>query len=82
MINVDVYVPSLDQNLDFELDETVHISQIIGELKDILSKKTRQEGTSGTADFTLCLLRQKRVLPMQMTLETCGVKNGDRLLLV
>lgn len=79
MINVDVYVPALDTIEDFELDETVPVSQILHEMTEILSKCAREESTG---DFLLCLPEEQRILSLHMTLQMCGVKNGDRLMFI
>lgn len=82
MINVDVYIPSIDEVLDFQIDEEVMVSQVVNEMIEILTKRTRENLSSERAAFMLVLLREKRVLPRVLSLQQCGVMNGDRLLLV
>ena len=82
MINVDVYIPSIDEVLDFQIDEEVMVSQVVNEMTEILTKRTRENLSSEKTAFMLVLLREKRVLPRVLSLQQCGVMNGDRLLLV
>lgn len=82
MINVDVYVPSMDEVLDFDLDENANISQILNEMTEILLKCAREEPGRHLDGFLLCIPKEERVLPAHLTLKLCGVKNGDRLMLV
>ncbi len=82
MINVDVYIPSMDEVLDFQIDEDVMVSQVVNEMVEILAKRTREEIPSGQDAFMLVLVKEKRVLPRILTLQQCGVINGDRLMLV
>lgn len=82
MVNVDVYVPSLDEVLDFELDESVPVSQLLSEMTEILAKRAKEDADVGRKGFLLCIPQERRTLPAHLTLQMCGVKNGDRLMLV
>ena len=82
MINVDIYVPSLDEVLDFQLDETVSTSLIIREIQEILCKRMKETIESEDSQFMLCLPEQERVLSFHLSLQENGVINGNRLLLV
>lgn len=82
MINVDIYVPSLDEILDFQLDENVRISQLLNEISEMLCKKTKENLNEKPSDFILCVPGNERILPSNMTFGECGIKNGCRLLLV
>ena len=82
MILVDIYVPSLDENFDFQLDENTQTRFVTDEVEDILGKMVRAEADSYRKRFLLCSFEQQRVLPANQTLKMCGIKNGSRLLLV
>ncbi|MCI5934783.1 MAG: EsaB/YukD family protein [Lachnospiraceae bacterium] len=82
MINVDVYVPSIDEVLDFQLDECVPVTQIINEMTEVLSRRMRQEQQEIQGSFLLALPGERRILPGNLSLQKCGVENGNRLLLV
>lgn len=82
MINVDIYIPALDEVKDFELDETVAVSQILNEMREILAKQEREELGQQTEGLLLCIPKEERILSPHLTIQMCGVKNGDRLMLV
>lgn len=82
MILVDIYVPSVDQEFDFGLDETVKISGIIEEVASMVSQKEQCELKGNPAEFLLCSMRDKAILPRDKTLSECGISNGNRLILV
>lgn len=82
MVNVDVYVPSLDETPDFKLDENAPVSQLLDEMTEILAKRAKEDAGADLKGFLLCIPREKRVLPAHLTLQQCGVKNGDRLMLI
>ena len=75
MTLVDVYVPSVDHEYDFGLDEKTKISGIIEEIASMVSQKEQCE-------LLLCSMKDKTILPRDKTLEECGILNGSRLILV
>lgn len=82
MILVEIYVPAMDENYDFMLDEDTKVEQIIGELEEMLSKKAKSVCTDPIEAFILCSRDRKEVLPMQKTLAACHIRDGSQLLLV
>ncbi len=82
MILVEVYVAALDARYDFELDENVQIQQIVGEICEMLSKKTKERTKASTGNFLLCSMESKEVLSGGKTLYQCGVRDGSCLVLV
>jgi hypothetical protein len=82
MILVEVYVPVLDQTDDFELDESVPVSQIVAELVEMLSKKTKSKIPEMMDEFLLCSLDYNEPLNAKRTLSENGIKDGQTLLLV
>ena len=81
MIFVDVYVPSLDKEYDFHLDETVTVDTLIREMAEIISQKEQCEIIGNKKDFMLCLQEKEKILPFHMTLQECGVHTGSRIIL-
>ena len=79
MIIVDVYVPSVDDSFDFQLDEHATIDAVIMDMVGIISKKT---GSITDGDFALYDSITKRRLHGSDTLGNAGVKEGERLILV
>lgn len=82
MILVDIYVPSVDQEFDFGLDETAKIAGIIEEIASMVSQKEQCELKGNTEELLLCSMRDKAILPREKTLAECDIVNGSRLLLV
>ena len=82
MILVDIYVPSVDREFDFGLDEKAGIAGIIEEVASLVSQKEQCE-LKGNADvLLLCSMEDKAILPRDKSLEQCHIHNGSRLMLV
>ena len=82
MILVDIYVPSVDQEFDFGLDETARISGIIEEVASMISQKQQCELKGSADELLLCSMQDRAILPKGKTLEQCDIRNGSRLILV
>ena len=82
MIVVDIYVPSLDQYYDFMVDENAKIHQLIDEMCEIFSQKTKCPETMQPDQFILCSSYTQAILPGEMTLAQCQVRDGSTLILV
>ena len=82
MILVDIYVPSVDREFDFGLDERAKISSIIEEVSSMISQKEQCELRGNVEELLLCNMEDSAILPRQKTLEQCNVCNGKRLMLV
>lgn len=82
MILVDIYIPSLDKNYDFQVDGTVSVENLTMEISEMIGNETKSGKISGAEDFMLCSLDQNKVLKKYNTLTDCGIKNGSRLMLV
>ena len=82
MILVDVYIPSLDDNFDFMLDEDTEIRKIIMEINEMIAKKMKSKKAPNTDEFLLYLMDKQIMLDKEQTLYGCGVRDGSRLMLV
>lgn len=82
MILVDVYVPSVDDKFDFELDENILTEKIIEELSGIVAKKMKNTGTGYLAQFDLYDVKKGIHINNNKTLFESGIKDGDQLMLV
>ena len=82
MILVDIYVPSVDREYDFGLDEKAKISSIIEEVASMVSQKEQCELKGNAETLLLCNVNDRTILPRQKTLEQCNIGNGKRLMLV
>ena len=82
MINVDIYIASMDQNMEFRLDEDVKIRTIILEIMNVMESLLKISVESDTASFCLCSQRLELILNRELTLSESGIRNGDHLILV
>lgn len=82
MILVDIYIPSLDRTYDFQVDETVPTGTLIVELTEMIRNKSRFGNAASTEEFMLCSMEQERILQKADSLQSCGIRNGSRLMLV
>ena len=82
MILTDIYIPSVDEVFDFELDEHAQIQQIIKEIIEMIAKRTKSVSIGHEEDFLLYNMSKKTALREDTTLSLCGVVNGDRLMLI
>ncbi len=82
MILVDVYVPAMDDNYDFMVDENVAVSQIVTEIGGMISKKVKETLLEQDADFQLYSMNTGTLLNSGQSLYMNNVTDGCRLLLV
>lgn len=82
MILVDVLIPSIGQEFDFELDDTVKISGIIEEIASMAGQKVQCDLKGDISELLLCEMQEGRILPKEKTLSDCQISNGRKLLLV
>lgn len=82
MILVDIYIPSLDKNYDFQVDENASVGNLTMEISEMIGNETKSGKISETENFMLCSLDQNKILKKYNTLKDCGMKNGSRLMLV
>lgn len=82
MIVVDINVPAVDKNYNFSLNEDVHIKSVIDEVTEMIGQKEHADLCGDIGQLNLFHLSGMRALPRENTLNECGVKNGDTLLLV
>ena len=82
MILTDIYAAAVDQTFDFMLDENAELSSVLLEVTDMIARKTGSKNPENARDFMLYLVRRETPLPLNMTLYECGVRDGDKLILV
>ncbi|GFI19446.1 hypothetical protein IMSAGC009_04627 [Lachnospiraceae bacterium] len=82
MILVDVFVPSVNNVYDFQLDENTPVQRVIGEICELIGQKERCGLTGNAEELMLCSRNEKCILPGDCTLMACGVKTGNSLILV
>jgi hypothetical protein len=82
MITVDVYVPSVDREYDFSLDQNVRINTIIEEICEMIAHKEHSEIVGNTQELVLCDRSEGRILEGTQTLASSRIRTGGSLLLV
>ena len=82
MILVDIYVPSLDKTYDFQVDETIQTEKIIMEIAEMIGNDVKTEKKPEIEKMFLCSMDQERILQKNLSLKSCEIKNGSRLMLV
>lgn len=82
MILVDVFVPSVEQQFDFSLNETVLISHVIEEISALVAQREQCELQGDSEQLLLCDAQTASILPKNKTLQQCEIQNGGRLILV
>ena len=81
MINVDVYVPSLDRVYNFNLDEELKLSVLIEELSELICKKEHSLLEGEKERFIMGSIDQRLNFNSEYSLKEYSVKNGERLIL-
>lgn len=82
MILIDIHVASLGESIDFRVDETVKISQVLSEISEMLTVKYRTNLNKPINEFLLCSYDEKKILDENLTLWEYNITNGSKLLLV
>lgn len=82
MILVDIFVPSVNNVYDFQLDECTPIGTIIEEIGELIEQKEHCKMVGDVSELMLCLQKDKRILPKDRTLKECRVQTGNSMLLV
>lgn len=82
MILVDIYVPAVDDNYDFLLDEDANINALMTEITEMLAKKIGSSKFNGADEFVLYHADRETPLSEGKSLYESGVRDGDKLILV
>ncbi len=82
MILVDILVPSVATEYDFQLDEDAMVVDIIGEIAELVGQKEHSEIVGNIDELMLCKMKDDKVLSKNLSLRACGVQTGDSLMLV
>lgn len=82
MILVDVYVPSVGNSYDFQLDEMINVGILIEEISEMIGQKEHSEITGAVKELLLCDKASRRVLAKNKGLAAQEIKTGSSLILV
>lgn len=82
MIIVDIYVPVLEREYDFKLDEKRTVAEIKEEICRLIEQKERCKLQGESREMILCEKEEERIFLSFYTLEQCGIKTGSQLMLL
>lgn len=82
MILVDIYIPVLDKTYDLQVDEEVSIGDLIVEIAEMIGNETKSRKKLPVERFLLCSMDRETIFQKKLSLQSYGVKNGSRLMLV
>lgn len=82
MILVDIEVLANGRTYDFRLDENAYIADLIDEIGAMLVLNGDEHTQEDIRDMLLCDYVQRRILPLDTTLKSCGIGSGDRLFFI
>lgn len=82
MILVDVFVPSLSNHYEFQLDEAVKIELLIDEIAEMICQKEHCNLAGKKSELCLCKYQGESIMKKQTTLSQNQVIDGSRLILV
>lgn len=82
MILVDIYVPSIGNTYDFQLDEDVPVCSVIEEISEMIGQKEHCQIVGDMKKLMLCAGKDRRILGKDCTLAECRINTGDSLILV
>ncbi|MBP3593865.1 MAG: hypothetical protein J6J44_05005 [Lachnospiraceae bacterium] len=82
MILVDVFVPSMNNNYEFQLDENTKLDVLIEEITEIICQKEHCSLHGDRKKLCLCQYFGESLLDRGTTLAGNGIADGARLILV
>lgn len=81
MILIDIEACAFNEVYDFHIDETVLVSSVVEEIDEIITQREQCVPVK-SHDNMLLFTQDGRLLPSNLTLNQCGVKTGDKLILI
>ncbi len=82
MILTDIYIPAVDADYDFMLDENVPVSQVMEEVSEMISKKVKEKKPGQISDFILYSMDTGTLLDHSLSLYANGIHDGSRMIFV
>lgn len=82
MILVQIEVPSLDRQYQFNLDESVRVETIIAEVVEVISQREQCRLTGEVSGLSLCSKEREIILDRGKSLFDQGIKKADTLILL
>lgn len=81
MIIADVYVPVVNKNYDFSINEKTAIAMVLEEISEMIAQKEGCNTVVNPDGFILCNGDKETILNPEHTLEQYGIGNGAHLIL-
>ena len=82
MILVNIFIPLIDKEYEFKLNEDVPVYWSIEEVSALICQKEQFTLPSNTQKFMLYKIECSQTLSVSLSLYENDIKNGDRLILV
>ena len=82
MINVDIFVPTVNRTYNCKVDEDSRISLLVEELTELISKKERNTLKGNQNQLILGSVDKGMIFDRAHSLREYSVKNGETLVLV
>ena len=82
MILTDIYIPAVDANYDFMLDENVPAVLVMEEISEMICKKLKEKKPRQITDFVLYAMDTGTLLDQNLSLYANGIHDGSRLIFV
>lgn len=82
MINVDIFIPSMDRTYNFNLDEESKIRFLIDEIAELICKKEHVLFAGEKENFLMGSLDRKMYFNSKYSLKEYSIKNGDTLIFI
>lgn len=82
MILVNVFFQELNQEYDFQIEETASTSLVIREMVQTIAQKEQLATRQGEEFYLLCKRATGSILHPAISIAENGIRSGDTLLLV
>ena len=82
MLHVYIYVPALENNYEFSLNEHAKTGVVIEEIAYVIGQKEQKSWNGKIENLILCNAENDCILPKEKSLYQCKVLPGSRLILL
>ena len=82
MLHVEVFIPTLQKEYEFSLNEHIRIAGLIDEIVSVISLKEQKKWENEGQNMILCDASHGSVLPREKTLHQLRIRSGSRLILL
>ena len=82
MILTEIYIPAVDGNYDFMLDENVTVMQVMEEISEMIAKKVKEKKPERIEDFVLYSVDTNALLDPAKSLYHNGILDGSKMIFV